>query len=29
MSTPDDVKARVAHAYNHAADHYDHAANAF
>lgn len=29
MSTPEDVKARVAHAYNHAADHYDHAANAF
>ena len=29
MSTPDDVKARVAAAYNSAADFYDHAANSF
>jgi ubiquinone/menaquinone biosynthesis C-methylase UbiE len=29
VSTPEDVKARVAHAYNHLADHYDAAANAF
>lgn len=28
-ATPDDVTARVAAAYNHAADFYDHAANAF
>jgi len=29
MSTPDDVKTRVAAAYNHAADFYDHTANSF
>src|SRR5262245_47743217 len=29
MTTPDDVKARVASAYNSAADYYDHPANAF
>jgi ubiquinone/menaquinone biosynthesis C-methylase UbiE len=29
MPTPEDVKARVAAAYNQAADHYDHSGNAF